>query len=240
MCSVDSALGLFEPHNEHWSTAPILVYRALYSLFGVRTYTPYLVVLLLLQVLVAHLLWRVMMRSGVQPLIATAGAAVFMVLGAGWENLVNAFQLSFLGSMALGLGALLVMPERGRFERRDVYGWILNVLALTFSGVGITMVLVAGGAAFVRRGWRVALMVMSVPGVIYLLWYAKWGRHADSVDQEPLRTALQQAPAFVWHGLVEAVDATTGLAGIGPVLLVLLAIWLVKVVRPDASRGRWC
>ena len=71
-----------------------------------------------------------------------------------------------------------------------------------------------------------------MPGVIYLLWYAKWGRHAVSVNQEPLKTALQKAPEFVWHGLVEAVDATTGLAGSGPVLLVLLAVWLLKVVRP--------
>ncbi len=228
-----SALGLLDPHNEHWSTGPILVYRALYSVFGVRSYTPYLVVLFLLQVLVAHLLWRIMLRAGVHPLVATAAAAVFLVIGAGWENLVNAFQLSFLGSVAFGLLALLLMPEHGRFERRDVYGWILNVLALTFSGVGITMVLITGGAALARRGWRVALAVVSVPGVVYLLWYAGWGRDADSVAQESLTTALQHSPAFVWHGLAEAVDATTGLAGTGPVLLVLLAIWLVKVVRPE-------
>jgi hypothetical protein len=125
------------------------------------------------------------------------------------------------------------MPEHGRFERRDVYGWLLNVLALTFSGVGITMVLITGGAALARRGWRVALAVVSVPGVVYLLWYVGWGRDAKSVAQEPLRTALQHSPAFVWHGLTEAVDATTGLVGTGAVLLVLLAIWLIKVVRPE-------
>jgi hypothetical protein len=176
-----------------------------------------------------------MLRAGVQPLVATAASAVFLVLGAGWENLVNPFQLSFLGSMALGLGALLLMPERGPFGRRDVYGWILNVLALTFSGVGITMVLVTAGVALARRGWRVALAVLSVPGVVYLFWYAGWGRHTDPniLQPQPLPTALQQTPAFVWRGLVGAVDGTTGLAGIGPVLLVLLAIWLVKVARPE-------
>jgi hypothetical protein len=230
-----SQLGLLQPHNEHWSTAPILIYRALFSVFGVRTYTPYLVVLLLFQVVVAHLLWRVMVRAGVQPLIATAAATVFMVLGGGWENLINPFQVSFLGSVAFGLAALLVMPERGGFQRRDVYGWILNVVALTFSGVGITMVLVVGGVAYARRGWRVAAQVVSVPGVVYLLWYAGWGRDATAVGQEPLSTALQHSPAFVWHGLVESVDATTGLAGSGAVLLILLAIWLVRVVRPEVE-----
>lgn len=230
-----SQLGLLAPHNEHWSTAPILIYRALFSIFGVRTYTPYLVVLFLLAVVVAHLLWRIMLRAGVQPLVATVAAAVFLVLGAGWENLINAFQLSFLGSVALGLAAVLLMPERGRFERRDLYGWILNVLALTFSGIGITMVLVTGGVALARRGWRVALAVVSVPGVVYGIWYVGWGRHTQAgiLQPQPLSTALQQTPAFVWRGLVGAVDGTTGLAGSGPVLLVLLAIWMVKVVRPE-------
>jgi hypothetical protein len=31
---------LFRPHNEHWSTLPIIVYRGLYQVFGTRTYLP--------------------------------------------------------------------------------------------------------------------------------------------------------------------------------------------------------
>ena len=32
---------LFRPHNEHWTTVPILFYRALYFFFGLREYFPY-------------------------------------------------------------------------------------------------------------------------------------------------------------------------------------------------------
>src|SRR5438067_573536 len=46
--------GLWAPHSEHWSTGPILLYRALFALVGLRTYVPYVVVLLLLHVGVAH------------------------------------------------------------------------------------------------------------------------------------------------------------------------------------------
>ncbi len=229
------ALGLFEPHNEHWVTVPILIYRALFSVFGVRTYLPYLVVLFLFQLLVAHLLWRLMLRAGVAPMLATAAAAVFLVIGAGWEDLVNAFQITFVAPVALGLLALLLMPERGPFQRRDAYGWVCNILALMCSGVGLTMLLVVGTTALLRRGWRVALAVVSLPAVVYLLWYAKWGHHVTAVEQQPLGTAIQQAPAFVWRGLVDAVDAATGLTGVAPVLLVLLAIWLVWVARPFAE-----
>ena len=91
-----SELGLLEPHNEHWSTFPVLIYRALFSVFGVRTYTPYLVMLIVAHLLAAHLLWRLMMRYGVDWLLATGAAAVFMVLGAGWEDLINAFQVTFV------------------------------------------------------------------------------------------------------------------------------------------------
>src|SRR5690349_10903543 len=45
-----SVYGLFTPHNEHWSTVPILVYRALFNIFGLRSYTPYVVVLVALHI----------------------------------------------------------------------------------------------------------------------------------------------------------------------------------------------
>ncbi len=76
------ALNIFEPHNEHWVSIPILVYRALFSIFGVRTYYPYLLLMIAVQVLVAHLLWRLMLRVGVDALIATAASAIFVVIGA--------------------------------------------------------------------------------------------------------------------------------------------------------------
>jgi hypothetical protein len=230
-------LGLFEPHNEHWSTLPILLYRALFSVFGVRTYFPYVLVLVVAHLVVAHLLWRVMLRSGVDWLVATAAAAVFMVLGAGWEDLINAFQVTFIASIALGLLALLLVPDSGTFQQRDAWASALVVVSLFFSGVGLTMTVALGLAVLLRRGWKPAALVVAAPAVVYLVWYVKWGRHAQAIQQEPLRTSLQKAPEFVWHGLVSAVDRVTGLDGIGPVLLVVLAIWVIRSARP--TRAPW-
>jgi hypothetical protein len=47
---------LWEPHNEHWSTLPTLVYRALYAGFGLRTFLPYLGVLVLVHLGVVTLI----------------------------------------------------------------------------------------------------------------------------------------------------------------------------------------
>ena len=74
---------LFRPHNEHWSTLPILVYRVLWHFFGLRTYVPYQLVTILLHLTAAVLLRVVMRRAGVNPWIATAAASLFALFGAG-------------------------------------------------------------------------------------------------------------------------------------------------------------
>jgi hypothetical protein len=33
--------GLFAPHNEHWTTLPILAFRAMYGVVGLHSYRPY-------------------------------------------------------------------------------------------------------------------------------------------------------------------------------------------------------
>src|SRR4029079_15106616 len=78
-------VSIFFPHNEHWSTIPVLGYRLLFSVFGVQTYLPYLVVLFLFHLLIVHLLWRLLLRIGVEVWLATLTAGLFAVLGVGAE-----------------------------------------------------------------------------------------------------------------------------------------------------------
>lgn len=224
---------LWTPHNEHWSTVPILAYRALFSLFGVRTYVPYLLLLVAMNLVTAHLLWRLMRRVGVHTLVATAGAAVFAVLGAGWENLTSAFQMSLLLSLALGILALLILPERGPFARPDAVVVVLLVVSLMSSGVGVTMTAVVALAALLRRGPRVAAGIVMVPAALYVVWFAVAGRHVQQLrDTQSLGDTLRGAPGYVWRGLTDIVDDTVGLTGAGVVLLVLLVVWLARAARP--------
>jgi hypothetical protein len=226
--------GLWEPHNEHWSTIPILIYRGLFAVFGVRTYLPYVVVLILLHLLTVHLLWRIMLCSGISDIVAACACAIFAILGSGWENVTWAFQLSVIGSIAMGLVALLVAPQAGAFGRRDVWVSVLGIISLLFSGVGITMVVIIGVTTLLRRGVKSAALTIAAPAAAYLVWYATYGHDAPPGPmQQSFTTALQAAPAFVWRGLTDAVDSTAGFSGIGPVVLVLLGLWLVRSVRLD-------
>lgn len=220
-----AARSLWQPHNEHWSTAPILVYRALYAMFGVRTYLPYVVVLLGLHLAVAHLLWRLMRGAGVGPPVATGLTAVFVVLGAGYENLLWAFQIGFVGSVALGLLAVVLVNHADGFGRRDIAGWAAGTAALMFSGIGVTMVAVVALTTLLRRGVRDAALTAAVPGLVYTVWVTLVGREGLGAPRA-VAGALDYAD-YVWTGLRSAVEQTTGLPGTGPFVVLGLAAWLL-------------
>jgi len=85
---------LFRPHYEHWLTLPILVYRLLWHLFGIRTYVPYQLLSILVHVAAATLLLVVMRRAGVSAWLSTIFAGVFLFFGSGAYNILFAFLSS--------------------------------------------------------------------------------------------------------------------------------------------------
>ena len=230
-----TTIGVWVPHNEHWSTVPILVYRALYDLVGLRSYRPYMAVLLVVHLLLAHLLWRWMRRSGAGPWIATALAAMFLVLGAGWECLLFPFAMNFSGALLFGFAALLLADHDGRFGPRDVAAWAAAAVALMWSGVAVSMVAIMGIAVLLRRGVLTAVATVSVPAAVYLAWFAAVGHHNANTTPAS-RAQLLEVPTFVWVGLTRGMEGITGLPGAGPVLALALMVLLLR--ERDAARHR--
>ena len=229
----DDNHGIWDAHNEHWYTLTVVAYRGLFVVFGVQTYLPYLLMMILVQLLTVHLLWRLLRRMGVDLLLATCGCAVFAVFGAGWENLTQAFQVSFIAPITAGLAALLVLPEEGPFQRRDVAAWGLGLVALmSAAGVGLVVVGVIGLFTLLGRGVRSAIVVVAVPAIAYAAWYLVYGP-GDGAPGQSTSQGIADAPAFAWRGLVDAMDSTTGLAGIGAVVLVIVFVWTVRAARPQ-------
>ena len=66
---------VFRSHNGHWTTLPVLAFRLLFALFGLRTYVPYRVTIIVLYLVAAALLLAVTRRAGVNPWIATSACA---------------------------------------------------------------------------------------------------------------------------------------------------------------------
>ena len=218
---------IWAPHTEHWSTGPILIYRALYSVYGLHTYVPYVVVLLLFHLAVTHFLWRLLRQAGVDVPLATALSAVYVLLGSGHENLLWAFQIGFIGSVALGMAALLLVNHGGRWGLRDAGAWLVSIAGLMFSGVSVTMVTVAGLTVLMRRGWRQAALTVSLPGVVYLVWFFQIGNQ-NLDDTERTLEDVFGYPEFIWNGLRFSIEQTVGFPGAGAIIVLGLTAYLLR------------
>ena len=166
----------FAPHNEHWATLPILVYRLLVETVGLNSYMPYLAVLLALHLAVAGLTYELVRRtSGRWPALAVGVVTLF--LGAGFENLYWAFQIGFVGALAAGLGAMLIYDARPLSGTRAVAGAGLLLASLaTQGGPGLVCCVAVGMELLLDRGRRRVVPILALPAVVYAAWYLLIGR----------------------------------------------------------------
>ena len=156
-------------------------------------------VLLLTHIVAAHLLWRLLLHIGVLPAITTALATVFVParrrLGEPHVGVPN--RLRRVGALRSGWCA--AREPRRCLGRRDAAGWLVSVVGLMFSGISDH-----GGRCRSRRpprrGWRQALLTVSVPGAVYLAWLVLIGHHDVTKGKRGLHDAVQY-PAFIWSGL---------------------------------------
>ena len=163
--------GLFAPHNEHWTTLPVLAFRAMYAVVGLHSYRPYQAMVVLAHLIVCLLLWVIMRRVGVRPWIATCTAAVFVLFGPGQQNITWAFQITFTGSILFGLAHMITTDHDGPVDRRDWIGLLFGAAALMTSGVAPVLVAAVGFAALLRRRFRLALFHTAPLAAVFCVWY---------------------------------------------------------------------
>lgn len=209
---------LFRPHNEHWVTALVVVYRVLYGAFGLHTYVPWRLIVLGAHLALVALLFVVMRRSGVQPWIAVAAASLLAFFGAGTPDVLVPVQLAFTGAFVLGLVQLLLADHEGPLDRRDRWGVAAGVVALTFSAFSVTMAVVVGVAMLLRRGWRVASFHTVPLAACYLVWFAATGHSGYDAGY-----SLGRVPRFVVTALYHS---ALGVGRVWPVVVVLAAVLL--------------
>jgi hypothetical protein len=166
---------LFRPHNEHWSTLPLLAYRGMWQLFGLRYHTPYLMLDVLLHLALAALLLAILKRCGVRPWLAASAATMFALFGSGYQNFARAFQIGFVGALVFGFAQLLCALDSGPLRRRDWLGLAAGAAGLMCAGIALPMVVIVGVAAFLQRGVRVALFHAAPLVLGYAVWYVAIG-----------------------------------------------------------------
>ncbi len=228
---------LFASHGEHWTTVPVVVYRVLFRLFHLDSYRPYQVVVVIAHATTALLLRAIARRGGARPWTATIVVAVFVLYGPGEQNIVWAFQMTFVGAILLGLVHLLLADHDGPFGRRDLAGVGAGLLGLMCSGVALVMVAVVGLAVFARRGWRMAAYHTAPLAAAYCIWYAATapGGIENSYGRGPTARELAR---FTWSGVSGLFESLGGIDALGVAVAVIMAggIWVALRARRPAER----
>ena len=174
----------FLPHNEHWSTIPILIWKLLFLVFGIRNYWPYEVVLLVAHVTSAFLLFLIVQRR-LGDLPAYAAAATVLLLGTGVDNITWAFQIGFVESVALGLLAIWFIDTEWRLQISIPAISAALLVSLMCSSVGLAFVVAVGAMLFLDSQRRMLLPALIVPTA------ALWSGSSDSTQER-----LQDRPAL--------------------------------------------
>jgi hypothetical protein len=211
---------LFRPHFGHWITLPVIAYRLLWQIVGLR-YLPYELLEIALYLGSAVMTRVVMRRVSVSPWVATVVAAI-VLFTAGGANLF------FTSVLILGMAQLLSADHDGPVDRRDYLGLLAGFAALMCSGVAVTMTVAVGLGVSLRRGWRVALFhTLPIAGV-YLCW-SLLAPPGGSADENA--GSIGEVVRFVGIGLQAAFGRLGQLPGVGLLVVAVLVVGTVLVVE---------
>jgi hypothetical protein len=233
-----TATSYLEPHNMHPAILPRLIYAAMLGTVGLRAYWPYMVLLLALHGTSVFLLFELVRRRA-GDFIGLACALILLVLGAGWENLLWAFQISFVGSVACGLGMLLAL-ESDANPRRMPLATALLVASLMFSGIGLFFGIAAAVRLGATKGRRRELTWLVPVGIVFGAWFLAFGRNGVAANSPSTIANLLVLPLYTLWGLGASAAAIIGEGGLfGPPLLILAAgavgfVWWRQGVDPLA------
>ena len=223
------------PFQEHWVALLVIAYRALFDVVGLRSYLPYLAVLLALHVAVASAIFYALRRAN-GPWVALGGAALMLFLGSGFEDLFWAMQIGFVGAAALGTWALICL-DGSTSRRASLTAALLLTAAVATVGPGLFFLAAAGVLLLAdRRRWR-RVGWLALPAGTYLVWFLAFGRQGMDAVGRPFSLAAWLAlPGFMYTGLSGALGAISGLGPVGGTVLLgtLIGItgWHLLFRRP--------
>ncbi len=169
-----SAESLLTPHSSHLIVFPLIVYKAMFELFGIESQLPYQLLNLALSAAVASMLFA-LIRNAIGDLLALAAVTVILFYGAGADVLIPTFQITNLIGIAAGLAMLLAL--RRESLRGDVAACLFLAISLASFSIGVAFAAGAALALAMRPpGLRLSrCWVVLAPIVLYGAWVL-WAR----------------------------------------------------------------
>jgi hypothetical protein len=184
----------------------VLIYKALLELFGMDSARPFQVVSTATFLVSAVLLFA-WLRRRTGDWFALGATVLVLFLGAAWEDLLWQFQISYFGSMAAGLGALLALLREDR--KGDVVACLLLVVSFAFSSLGIPFAIAAAVAVITGASWWSRAYIVVVPVALFGLWWLGWGHTAEN---HASLSNLAAVPKYLFDSIAAGLSSLFGLA----------------------------
>lgn len=227
---------IWTPHAGHWNTVPAVVFLAIQRMFGMDRYLPFAVPAILAHLGAVHLVWRLSLRAGVRPWLATAFSALLTFLGAGAEALAWAVQIGFVGAIVGMLGVVLLLDGARLSLGRGIAVSALVLLSLASSGVALPFVPAAFALAWVRHGVLRAAAVFAAPLSAFVLWYLmQVGTEPTPGTASGLR-GLLAVPEYAVVMLSNGLGRMFPLIVIGGLVFTALGVWWIFTIRFAETR----
>jgi hypothetical protein len=234
-----TADSLFNPHNEHLIALLVVIYKGLIAVFGFGSQLPYRVLLAAVVVALAIGVF-LFVRERAGNLLALLAAAMLLFFGPAWEDLLWSFQIGFIGSLAAGVGVLVVMERDTPARNLAALGLLL--VASSLSDLGLPFVAAAAVAVLLRRR-PAQLWIPAVPAVLFAVWFLAYGHKGHS---DFSLANVRDLPLYALDSIASGVASLTGLAKAShdtlapydwgrPLLALALAataVWLYRGGRP--------
>jgi hypothetical protein len=196
-----SLFGFVQPHAGHLVAVPAFIYRVGFELFGLTSYRPFRVMVILTHLGLATAVF-VYVRRRVHDLVAGAAALSIAVLGSGWQNIYFPFSVSHTLALALGIVAWILL-DRGN-SRADLGATAAHLVAILTSGLGVSVMIGTAARCAANREWMRAVRVLTPSVVVYVVWYAAYGTSTAQSDN------LGAAPRFMTDMLAGGAAALFG------------------------------
>jgi hypothetical protein len=206
----DFSLDAFlSPDNEHLVAGPVAVWKLMLATFGLGSALPYRIVSTAMLLLGAWFLFVwIRRRLGGWPALLMTLPILF--LGAAFEDLFWFASITFLGSMACGLGMLVALDRRDKVGDRLACAWLIG--SMLFSSLWLAFAVGAVVDVALRHGdrdWRRRAYVVGVPVVLYAIWWLGWG---DNGESSVTLHNIATTPLFVLDSFAAAIGSLVGLA----------------------------
>jgi hypothetical protein len=225
--------GYLDAHNGHWITVLRFDYRLNFELWGLRSYLPYQIPVVLAHLAAAVLLRQVIRRLGVRGWIATCVALAFLFFGSGGDNIMFGFQVSLTGSLVCGLALFLLADGPRSVTRRDWLALGIGLVGLMTSSLFLALLVGVVVTTLMRRGVRVAAFYAVPLGAVYGAWYLEYGR--EGATPGGLNGEVIGYGARMFWATLDALAQ----GAVGTVLVAVAAFGLGVAIHRAWRSGAW-